>query len=136
MQRVSTIVQLYVNLLVYGCVVGVLVSAGCLRTASICGNLSYGSLWVNACLVAGKTIAAEWQRLRVSRGVASSRQPSPEQLTQLRDVGEVCAICLGSMITAGVEGVLLTPCGHAFHRICLITWFKVCSTCPMCRRRM
>lgn len=135
-QTLPKLVRLIVNCCVYTCVIEVLVSAGYVRVAEICGNLCFWTLTVEAGVVVCKAIAAVWYRFRRSRALASLHQPSQQQLTQLNDEGEKCAICLGEMLDAGVECVLLTQCGHAFHRICLIWWLNDHFTCPMCRQRI
>ena len=38
-----------------------------------------------------------------------------------------CSICLES------GGSKLLPCGHRFHKTCIIKWMKVSKTCPLCR---
>jgi len=44
---------------------------------------------------------------------------------------EECPICLGAWEPADV--IKLTPCKHAFHDVCLSTWFRDHTTCAMCR---
>jgi hypothetical protein len=45
------------------------------------------------------------------------------------DKNENCCICL-------LDGVnYKTNCNHLFHKNCLIQWFKINKTCPICRSR-
>ncbi|KAL2251264.1 UNVERIFIED_CONTAM: RING-H2 finger protein ATL22 [Sesamum indicum] len=46
-----------------------------------------------------------------------------------------CAICL-SDVRGGDRYRKLPECGHCFHAQCIDAWFKVHSTCPLCRTRM
>jgi hypothetical protein len=41
-----------------------------------------------------------------------------------------CAICHETR-GGGTWGIV--PCDHAFHRKCILSWFKRHSTCPVCR---
>lgn len=46
---------------------------------------------------------------------------------------EVCSICLDSL-TAGAE-VLLLPCKHFFHKVCMEEWLKQGrAICPFCKQ--
>ncbi|CAG9317722.1 RNF115_1 [Blepharisma stoltei] len=40
-----------------------------------------------------------------------------------------CTICL----SASAEGIKL-PCGHVFHKDCIVRWLKHRTDCPNCRR--
>ncbi|KAL6902056.1 hypothetical protein ACP4OV_004932 [Aristida adscensionis] len=43
-----------------------------------------------------------------------------------------CAVCLAEL--AGGEAARRVPgCGHVFHAECIQAWFRVKSTCPLCR---
>lgn len=42
-----------------------------------------------------------------------------------------CAICLDKMETGNVEKQL--PCNHIFHKGCILSWFSVVFSCPLCR---
>ena len=42
-----------------------------------------------------------------------------------------CSICLEN-INIGEEMSALS-CEHEFHSICIFTWFKTSTTCPVCR---
>ena len=44
---------------------------------------------------------------------------------------DACSVCLDSFTGGG--GVKRTPCGHLFHEKCLENWFKVATSCPVCR---
>lgn len=43
-----------------------------------------------------------------------------------------CAICLGDL-AGGDLGRVLPGCSHGFHLDCIDEWFRVDSTCPICR---
>uniref|UniRef100_A0ACD5XPY7 Uncharacterized protein n=1 Tax=Avena sativa TaxID=4498 RepID=A0ACD5XPY7_AVESA len=43
-----------------------------------------------------------------------------------------CAVCLVEF-AHGEAGRLVPGCGHGFHAACIETWFRVRSTCPLCR---
>lgn len=42
-----------------------------------------------------------------------------------------CAICLETMNKGNVEKEL--PCNHQFHKSCILSWFSVVFSCPLCR---
>ena len=44
---------------------------------------------------------------------------------------ESCPICLDTMEIGNLEKRL--PCGHIFHKSCILSWFSISFTCPMCR---
>ena len=46
-----------------------------------------------------------------------------------------CAICLDEC-TIKNNGRVLYPCGHMFHRLCLLHWMSRSTRCPYCRRRI
>ncbi|CAI4223754.1 unnamed protein product [Auanema sp. JU1783] len=48
--------------------------------------------------------------------------------TELKDRGDVCAICIMEM----VEEARVTPCKHYFHGACLRKWLTVKQVCPLC----
>ena len=41
----------------------------------------------------------------------------------------ICAICLDDM---GRDGIFKLECGHEYHTRCLVDWFRVKGTCPVC----
>jgi hypothetical protein len=51
-------------------------------------------------------------------------------LESVADLRDNCSICLGLM---EVDSVRLPVCRHCFHRECLISWFDISVTCPLCR---
>ncbi|KAJ5522842.1 hypothetical protein N7513_003165 [Penicillium frequentans] len=61
---------------------------------------------------------------------------SPMRLLARRALGEHssvdCAICCDTL--PGAVSCLLGPCKHAFHELCITTWLREKSTCPMCRK--
>jgi hypothetical protein len=44
-----------------------------------------------------------------------------------------CTICLSTMHTPHIS---VLPCNHAFHGTCIMQWFIVHHTCPLCRAGM
>ena len=42
-----------------------------------------------------------------------------------------CAICQGHF--EGEDGPFFLGCGHAYHEMCIRTWFNQSQTCPQCR---
>lgn len=50
-----------------------------------------------------------------------------------------CPICQDELVTETAETaetaepIVNTPCGHRFHRECLVPWLQKSNTCPMCR---
>uniref|UniRef100_A0A672FZN9 E3 ubiquitin-protein ligase RNF139 n=1 Tax=Salarias fasciatus TaxID=181472 RepID=A0A672FZN9_SALFA len=51
---------------------------------------------------------------------------------QLRDIGDVCAICYQEFASSA----RITPCHHYFHALCLRKWLYIQDTCPMCHQRV
>mmetsp|Transcript_112374 Transcript_112374/g.223291 ORF Transcript_112374/g.223291 Transcript_112374/m.223291 type:complete len:118 (-) Transcript_112374:386-739(-) len=43
-----------------------------------------------------------------------------------------CTICLGTW--EPLDRIKVTPCQHAFHENCLVSWLTTASTCALCRR--
>lgn len=46
----------------------------------------------------------------------------------------ICAICLSRFEQD--DQTMVTPCGHCFHRECLIQWFDQDLICPVCRTEL
>ncbi|GJN31423.1 hypothetical protein PR202_gb19819 [Eleusine coracana subsp. coracana] len=44
-----------------------------------------------------------------------------------------CAVCLAELGAGKVAARLVPGCGHGFHVECIEAWFRVNSTCPLCR---
>ncbi|XP_066385329.1 E3 ubiquitin-protein ligase EL5-like [Miscanthus floridulus] len=46
-----------------------------------------------------------------------------------------CAVCLAELGDGDAEDAtrLVPGCGHGFHAECIEAWFRVNSTCPLCR---
>lgn len=52
---------------------------------------------------------------------------------QDEDSDPLCSICYVSLF----EGeILVTTCGHVFHKECILTAFQQSKTCPNCRTRL
>ena len=43
-----------------------------------------------------------------------------------------CSICLDTIIVNKIEKRLI--CGHIFHKHCILSWFTIKFSCPLCRR--
>ncbi|CAL4930888.1 unnamed protein product [Urochloa decumbens] len=44
-----------------------------------------------------------------------------------------CAVCLAEIGDGETTARLVPGCGHGFHAECIEAWFRVNSTCPLCR---
>ncbi|CAL4914304.1 unnamed protein product [Urochloa decumbens] len=44
-----------------------------------------------------------------------------------------CAVCLAEIGDSEAATRLVPGCGHGFHAECIEAWFRVNSTCPLCR---
>lgn len=51
---------------------------------------------------------------------------------RFRDSCVDCSVCLGAF-NADDSLKLLPECSHAFHSDCILFWFRLHSTCPLCR---
>jgi hypothetical protein len=69
------------------------------------------------------------RHLLVAYQVAAMSRPSDNQQKPVPDTNE-CPICLSGMT---VDNSRVTPCRHANHETCLITWLTENVTCPLCR---
>ena len=52
--------------------------------------------------------------------------------------GEECSVCYESYEAekGGEKEVATIPCGHAFHKSCILTWFQRSNSCPLCRAKL
>ena len=55
-----------------------------------------------------------------------------DKLVSTEARGEQCVICMDRIKAKGVK----LPCGHGFHRGCVLPWLKLHSTCPTCRHQL
>ncbi|KAK3151574.1 hypothetical protein QOZ80_3AG0247630 [Eleusine coracana subsp. coracana] len=62
-------------------------------------------------------------------------QPLPLFIrVEMRDEEKAdCAVCLAELGAEEVAARLVPGCGHGFHVECIEAWFRVNSTCPLCR---
>ena len=51
--------------------------------------------------------------------------------TMLNECGEACTVCQDVLEQGAVT--LSMPCGHSFHKECLMPWLQEHNTCPICR---
>ncbi|KAI8806753.1 hypothetical protein BJ742DRAFT_815169 [Cladochytrium replicatum] len=74
-------------------------------------------------------IRGVFRRSRTSEG----QESPPQQHCSILDC-ECCVICMESWD----DGVRLKklPCGHVFHKECILTWFDSHSQCPCCRAQV
>ncbi|EDS42035.1 HSPC238 [Culex quinquefasciatus] len=50
---------------------------------------------------------------------------------------ERCAICIKPNDPDGDnEAFLVLPCGHDFHKSCIVPWLEKTNSCPLCRHEM
>ena len=63
---------------------------------------------------------------------------SQESINRLKDViigefeaNELCSVCQEGFKQA--ETVKMLPCKHHFHTDCILPWFRVKDSCPLCR---
>ncbi|XP_023006825.1 NEP1-interacting protein-like 1 [Cucurbita maxima] len=52
--------------------------------------------------------------------------------------GEECSVCYESYEAekGGEREVAKIPCGHVFHKSCILTWFQRSNSCPLCRAKL
>jgi len=50
-------------------------------------------------------------------------------MNRSRSPKRLCSICLEDLD----DSAITLDCGHAFHPICAVTWFRRSPTCPVCR---
>ncbi|XP_038876917.1 E3 ubiquitin-protein ligase DZIP3-like [Benincasa hispida] len=50
------------------------------------------------------------------------------------ETGE-CCVCCEDLKRKGME-VSRIPCGHVYHKSCILTWLERSNTCPLCRRSL
>ena len=53
---------------------------------------------------------------------------------QIPPPGATCPICLNPI--EELQEAMITPCGHSFHRTCLLTWMNEKLLCPVCRTEL
>ncbi|XP_074587582.1 uncharacterized protein LOC141843411 [Curcuma longa] len=70
--------------------------------------------------------------IQFGRGPGPASVAAVEGL-QMATVGEgsTCPICLDDFEV--MSQVLAMPCGHPFHKVCLMEWLKRSHSCPLCR---
>ncbi|KAG6605180.1 E3 ubiquitin-protein ligase RING1, partial [Cucurbita argyrosperma subsp. sororia] len=52
--------------------------------------------------------------------------------------GEECSVCYECYDEekGGDKEVAKIPCGHMFHKSCILTWFQCSNSCPLCRAKL
>uniref|UniRef100_A0A6U3VVT3 RING-type domain-containing protein n=1 Tax=Skeletonema marinoi TaxID=267567 RepID=A0A6U3VVT3_9STRA len=70
----------------------------------------------------------------VVEDVSLSRENSVEESDLHLEMNrDCCAICLADY-EEGVSEIRTLPCGHAFDKECIDSWFEAHTTCPACRQ--
>ncbi|KAL6593883.1 hypothetical protein ACP70R_048784 [Stipagrostis hirtigluma subsp. patula] len=108
--------------------------AGSAGGATATSSPSSPSRAAAACLGAGEAAPA-----RRARGTATTTSLLPvfvrvEAAAAGRGAEKAadCAVCLAEIGVREAAG-LVPGCGHVFHAECIEAWFRVNSTCPLCR---
>ena len=52
------------------------------------------------------------------------------------DIGDSCAICFESLKFDGNEDIMITSCGHRYHKDCIGKWLSKSTKCPYCNRNL
>ena len=100
---------------------------------------------VSDCPPASVPLLPASEETSVETSVETSLETS-EQEKPLEDAGDasagsdsscwsddgVDALCAQQRDCAGLS----MPCGHRFHRRCLLRWLESCDSCPLCRTRL
>ena len=74
-----------------------------------------------------------WWHLKIEFKVTINKQERlsiPETEPASSDNVELCSICYNTLDGLTTSSL---PCGHAYHTMCIHTWFRRSQTCPMCR---
>ncbi|KAG6596836.1 hypothetical protein SDJN03_10016, partial [Cucurbita argyrosperma subsp. sororia] len=50
------------------------------------------------------------------------------------DLGN-CSVCYDEMKEGGEE-LIRIPCGHVYHKSCVLTWLQRNNSCPLCRKKI
>jgi hypothetical protein len=106
----------------------------CRRSDRVLDDFKGGSLEEEAQCAGDETAAENGMDeivIEVSDGDCSCVEevgnPALESDSEASDGAFKCPICL----QPGVR-FYTTPCGHKFHHQCILEWFAIRSTCPMC----
>ena len=60
----------------------------------------------------------------------------PSVIVSLDDDGADCVICFDKMCSHDDKDITELPCGHLFHRHCIMHWLSSNNTCPICRFKL
>lgn len=91
--------------------------------------------WINSSVLLIHCYFNVWQRLQSGWKSFLLRREAVHKIEslplatdeELKDYGDVCAICYADMKSARI-----TSCKHLFHATCLRKWLYVQDKCPMC----
>ncbi|CAK9319386.1 unnamed protein product [Citrullus colocynthis] len=48
------------------------------------------------------------------------------------EMGDECSVCYEDL--HGEKELTRIPCGHAYHKSCILKWLNINNSCPLCRR--
>ena len=73
----------------------------------------------------------------VSRGASKAAIEALETVPQSEmKADDSCPVCQDDFKEGEEEAVVKMPCGHAFHKECLLPWLESNNTCPTCRHEI
>ncbi|XP_046643496.1 protein TRC8 homolog [Daphnia pulicaria] len=105
-------------------------NGGAIR-AVLVGLHAYFNLWCEA--------RVGW-KIFTRRRTAVHKISTLETVNELDKLDDVCAICFHDLKPSGPNNVtvkvVVTPCRHYFHAVCLRKWLYVQDRCPMCHQTL
>lgn len=78
-----------------------------------------------------ETYFAELSGHQVKPTTPTQIQLLEKHVIQLERSENVCRFCLEKF---GELDVFKLQCGHLFHSKCILPWFNLANTCPLCRK--
>lgn len=85
--------------------------------------------------ITNKLLENEIQQLRYCKYnnenfIYQDNKPPPEKIF---NSGSECGICYGHYQN-DEDIILLKRCCHHYHKKCIMRWFRINKSCPMCRK--